>query len=60
MKIKHENQLRQGVRLSRETLIRKLHNMDYFNTPDGCSVNNLTLTELQQVYENQNARMKHD
>ncbi|MGD6778814.1 hypothetical protein ACQCT3_00845 [Sutcliffiella horikoshii] len=60
MRIKHENRLRQGVRLSREKLIRKLNNMHYFNTPDGCSVNDLTLTELQQVYENQKARMKHD
>ncbi|UAL46826.1 hypothetical protein K7887_18470 [Sutcliffiella horikoshii] len=60
MIINHENRLRQAVNLKRSFLINKLSGLNYIRTPDGCLVKDLTLTELEQVYENEKARMKHD
>lgn len=46
------NQLRRAVEERRQLLINKLKSWDYFHTPDGKHVDTLTLTELEQIYEN--------
>lgn len=46
------NQLRRAVEERKRILINRLQAWDYFHTPDGKNVETLTLTELEQVYEN--------
>lgn len=59
MMMNQENRLRQAVNQRKRVLINKLNKLDYFKTTDGLQVENLTLTELEQIYENEKARKSH-
>lgn len=43
--------LREVVEKEKEELIHKLINMNYFETPDGYQLYELTYTELKQIYK---------
>lgn len=45
-------QLRRGIEARMDYLKSELIKLDYFKTPDGKQLYELTLTELEQVWEN--------
>jgi hypothetical protein len=51
-------QLRKGVEAKIDFYKSELLKMGYFKTPDGRQLYELTLTELEQVYENEKARRR--
>jgi hypothetical protein len=51
-------QLRKGVEAKMDFYKSELLKMGYFKTPDGSQLYELTLTELEQVYENEKARRR--
>ncbi|BCB04762.1 Fur-regulated basic protein FbpA [Bacillus sp. KH172YL63] len=51
-------QLRKGIEAKMDFYKSELLKMGYFKTPDGSQLYELTLTELEQVYENEKARRR--
>jgi Fur-regulated basic protein A len=51
-------QLRRGLEIKMDFYKSELLKMGYFKTPDGSQLYELTLTELEQVYENEIARRR--
>ncbi|MGD7021758.1 Fur-regulated basic protein FbpA [Rossellomorea vietnamensis] len=51
-------QLRKGVQARIDFYKAELLNMGYFKTPDGTQLYELTLTELEQIYENEKTRRR--
>ncbi|MGM0863399.1 MAG: Fur-regulated basic protein FbpA [Bacillota bacterium] len=51
-------QLRKGVEVKMDFYKSELLKMGYFKNPDGSQLYELTLTELEQVYENEKARRR--
>jgi Fur-regulated basic protein A len=51
-------QLRKGLDLQRDFYKSELLKMGYFKTPCGKQLYELTLSELEQVYENERARRR--
>jgi hypothetical protein len=51
-------QLRKGLDAQRDFYKSELLKMDYFKTPCGKQLYELTLSELEQVYENERARRR--
>ncbi|MCM3619192.1 Fur-regulated basic protein FbpA [Sutcliffiella horikoshii] len=49
-------QLRRGVEARMDYLKSELIKMAYFKTPDGVQLYELTLTELEQIWENVRTR----
>lgn len=52
------NQLRRAIEHQKDFYKNELLNMGYFKTPDGKQLYELTLTELEQIYENIKTNMK--
>jgi hypothetical protein len=52
-------QLRRGVQAKMGYYKSELLKMDYFKTPCGKQLYELTLTELEQVYENEKCRRRN-
>jgi hypothetical protein len=50
------NQLRKAVEEQKDFYKSELIKMEYFKTPDGKQLYELTLTELEQIYENEKCR----
>jgi hypothetical protein len=50
------NQLRKAVEQSKDFYKSELIKMEYFKTPNGKQLYELTLTELEQIYENEKRR----
>jgi hypothetical protein len=50
------NQLRKAVEERKDFYKSELIKMEYFKTPDGKQLYELTLTELEQIYENEKCR----
>jgi hypothetical protein len=50
------NQLRKAVEQNKDFYKSELIKMEYFKTPDGKQLYELTLTELEQIYENEKCR----
>jgi hypothetical protein len=51
-------QLRKGLETQRDFYKSELLKMGYFKTPCGKQLYELTLSELEQVYENEKARRR--
>jgi Fur-regulated basic protein A len=51
-------QLRKGIQIQKDFYKSELLQMDYFKTPCGKQLYELTLSELEQVYENEKARRR--
>jgi hypothetical protein len=51
-------QLRRGIQVKMDYYKSELLKMDYFKTPCGKQLYELTLTELEQVYENEKCRRR--
>lgn len=51
------NQLSRAIEHQKDVYKNKLLDMGYFKTPDGKQLYELTLTELEQIYEN--IKLKH-
>jgi hypothetical protein len=52
------NQLRKAVEDQKDFYKSQLLNMGYYKTPDGKQLYELTLTELEQIYENEKCRQE--
>jgi Fur-regulated basic protein A len=48
--------LRKGIEIQKDFFKSELLKMDYFKTPCGKQLYELTLSELEQVYENEKCR----
>ncbi len=55
--MKLSEQLRKGIEQRRQYLINKLLDFDYEKTGDGLLIQNLTLTELEQIHLNVKCRI---
>jgi Fur-regulated basic protein A len=53
-------QLRRGVQVKMDYYKSELLKMGYFKTPCGKQLYELTLTELEQVYENEKCRRRNE
>ncbi|WP_430494073.1 Fur-regulated basic protein FbpA [Rossellomorea marisflavi] len=51
-------QLRKGIQIQKDFYKSELLLMDYFKTPCGKQLYELTLSELEQVYENEKAKRR--
>ncbi|UII58103.1 Fur-regulated basic protein FbpA (plasmid) [Cytobacillus spongiae] len=51
-------QLRKGIEVKMDFYKSELLKMGYFKSPDGSQLYELTLTELEQVYEKEKARRR--
>ncbi|WP_456273605.1 Fur-regulated basic protein FbpA [Bacillus sp. AK031] len=51
-------QLRRGVQAKIDFYKAELLKMGYYKTPDGSQLYELTLTELEQIYENERCRRR--
>ncbi|MEW4223154.1 Fur-regulated basic protein FbpA [Rossellomorea marisflavi] len=51
-------QLRKGIQIQKDFYKSELLHMDYFKTPCGKQLYELTLSELEQVYENEKAKRR--
>jgi hypothetical protein len=49
-------QLRNAIEQQKDFYKSELIKMDYFKTPDGKQLYELTLSELEQIYENEKCR----
>lgn len=56
--IDNRTNLRRGIERQQDFLKSELLKMGYFKTPDGKQLYELTVSELQEIYENEKCRQE--